>query len=390
MKRFTIWMREVLPPKWLIILMAFCYLMSIAVPQLVLYYFDLYEIQEETGLLKTPLFCLGMFAIIFGLYRSGAFHPIFQNDYREWLAQTPWSHEKPLPRGPVYLVAQDFLILCMISSLSYFHDPELWLITPSLFLIAHSLMCLMSFILTQEYRYAYVITFLLPSLLYLYESPGLSFISVAIIAIISHWGLRKAMRTFDKWSGEQNHFLQTNSQLAKEMRLKNILGWPHDSMGPISSPKNPTLGWAIALALQAGWWSFSVILQISDRPEFLSLIIGIGIGLWVCSFIPTSRCLSGHAPPINFWGRMRTGRWIIPSYDKIFLSPLVVSCCLTLATCMTLYFPQSLAIIFGVAATFYVFFTIYFTPDLDEWRLTGNHCIHPGFGINKTELVQTQ
>jgi hypothetical protein len=112
--------------------------------------------------------------------------------------------------------------------------------------------------------------------------------------------------------------------------------------------------------------------------------------LQVVSFVPTSKCLSGHASPINIWGRIRTGRWIIPGYDKIFLSPLVVGFFLALSACLAIFSPQAVALNSGITAMLSVFFTIYLSPDLNEWRLTGHHRISPGFGINMTELVQTQ
>lgn len=388
MKQFTLWMRQVMPPKWFTLLLAGCYFISIVVTQFVLYWFDLYDIQEETGLAHLPSFCLSLFAMLYGCYRCFAFHPIYQDDYREWLAQTPWSYTKPLPRGPLFLVAQDFLILGIISLLSYCHSSEHWHLTPALFFTAHYLMCLISFLLIRKFRSAYVLTFVFSSLLYFHAMPVLLLISVAIMSIISHLGLRESLLTFDKWSGEIPYFLQTNNQTAKELARNNTLGWPYDLMGPVSSPAKPNREWTIAIALLTGWWSFSVIQQITDGPEFLWLMISIG--LWVVSFVPTSKCLSGHASPINIWGRIRTGRWIIPGYDKIFLSPLVVGFFLALSACLAIFSPQAVALNSGITAMLSVFFTIYLSPDLNEWRLTGHHRISPGFGINMTELVQTQ
>ena len=31
----------------------------------------------------------------------------------------------------------------------------------------------------------------------------------------------------------------------------------------------------------------------------------------------------GHVPPISLWGRIRTGRLIIPGYDRVFLPPML-------------------------------------------------------------------
>lgn len=106
--------------------------------------------------------------------------------------------------------------------------------------------------------------------------------------------------------------------------------------------------------------------------------------------IPTIHPISGFSSLIILYGRLMTGHWIIPDYDKVFLSPLIVGGVLLISNLFATAFPELISINAGITTVASVFLTIILTPDLDEWRLTGNHRIHPGFGINKTELVQTQ
>ena len=83
----------------------------------------------------------------------------------------------------------------------------------------------------------------------------------------------------------------------------------------------------------------------------------------------------GYWPPISLWGRIWTGHLIIPRYDKVFISPIVII--------MTGIFVPRLLISIGLNNTLAFelsFFCVLFEsfilpPKLKDWRLTGAHRI---------------
>jgi hypothetical protein len=82
-----------------------------------------------------------------------------------------------------------------------------------------------------------------------------------------------------------------------------------------------------------------------------------------------------YAPPISLWGRLRTGRWIIPGYDQVFVTPLLVG---TILIMLPWTLMQQ-----GIGPDIYVPLTIGIAtivalagpPSLMGWRLTGMHRI---------------
>src|SRR5262249_12037823 len=88
--------------------------------------------------------------------------------------------------------------------------------------------------------------------------------------------------------------------------------------------------------------------------------------------------LSGYLPPISIWGRLTTGRWIIPGYDKVFVAPLLA---VGLAAWMsTEILNRNLDPRVYVPMVTFVFLAIFLGmgPSLKAWRLTGNHRIVEG------------
>ena len=86
----------------------------------------------------------------------------------------------------------------------------------------------------------------------------------------------------------------------------------------------------------------------------------------------------GYRSPLGIWARIRTARWIIPGYDKVFIGPL----CVPLAGFATLALlracrvppPSSLTTATGVA----ILAALITPPSLRRWRLIGQHRIVPG------------
>jgi hypothetical protein len=138
------------------------------------------------------------------------------------------------------------------------------------------------------------------------------------------------------------------------------------------------------VSLLAGWWLYAVA-SLSSDPEVRRGIVLMVDGSAV-AFLVLGRLAiycTGYAPPISLWGRLWTFRWIVPSYDKVFLAPLaVVLISLLVPEVATLHglepdvavpLSLSLALLAGLSLG----------PSLLNWRLTGRHRLVPGTSIRQ-------
>ena len=80
-------------------------------------------------------------------------------------------------------------------------------------------------------------------------------------------------------------------------------------------------------------------------------------------------------PPIGLWGRIRTGRWIIPGYDRVFVAPLLsLLATAVLVPSIPLFgLPWLLAGPACFAITLWIALNV--GPSLTAWKLTGKHRI---------------
>ena len=88
--------------------------------------------------------------------------------------------------------------------------------------------------------------------------------------------------------------------------------------------------------------------------------------------------LNYYRPPISVLGRIRTGRWIIPGFDRCLVGPVlaVLAASTVLGLCQEAQVPQEITASLGITTVLLV--TLTTPPRLREWRLTGEHRIVPG------------
>ena len=83
------------------------------------------------------------------------FTPTFYGDYLRWLKGTPWTVRKPLPLGPVELVPEDCLAICLLALLGKSLPDFTSLYIINLFLFAHTLAITTSLWKTGSSVYGY-------------------------------------------------------------------------------------------------------------------------------------------------------------------------------------------------------------------------------------------
>jgi hypothetical protein len=151
------------------------------------------------------------------------------------------------------------------------------------------------------------------------------------------------------------------------------LGWPFHSLSPKVHPPSISLRTTAALSLLFGWWSFCVVeaSNMDPLPELIlvfAILTGIGRLATYCS---------GCTPSFNIWGRISSGRIIVPGFDQVFLTPLALVLVAMLGEIVIRrsgsWYPVTEAVVFGM--TWYVL--LGGGPTRRNWMLTGQYRIQP-------------
>lgn len=334
---------------------------------------------------------LGLIATAYGVFRVLLFHPANWTAHRNWLMQTPWRLGDPLPYGPVALVPQDLCFVGLLWGLAHFHLDATPLIIPCKFLLAYVTASLFSLGLTKRFAHVYLVLMGLGGLIPV-DDIGYFLAGIAGLYVVVLHGFRSGFRDIYHWDFEHWERLvvmQTNAAKAQELRAEQQLGWPHDQLLPRRSRFPVSIGAAVAVAVLGGWWCLMLSTLVGPRqmaivPGFASLFaVVIGIAR-ICIY------LQGCSPPLGFWGRLWTLRWIIPQFDTVFVPSLFVLVAVGVINFLCvqqLLLPQvagplmvSTALLVLLAAP----------PTLDQWRFTGGQRYGPPGVFQAGQFEQTK
>ncbi len=324
----------------------------------------------------------GILAIAAGVYagyRLVRFHPVCNRAYAQWLKLSPWTAKQPLPIGPVYPVWQDAAVIGILTALAAWNHVNIW--KPAvIFILVYLAGFTLILAFTRQWKSCLVLGFFWPALILPIVNGWLAFgILIAIAAVVWH-GHRQSLKTFP-WK-----FLETPpvslSQI--EIRFEGVgtpssagaqfnLGWAFLALSPKVRPPSISEWTSVALGGLAGWWSFCIIKNSAADP-MPELILLFAI---FAAFIRLGIYCIGVAAPVNVLGRIASGRFIIPGFDKVFLTPLAVILVAILG-CIIIkrfgpWYPVTESCV--IAAIGYVLFSG--GPTLKNWALTGMHRLRP-------------
>jgi hypothetical protein len=88
--------------------------------------------------------------------------------------------------------------------------------------------------------------------------------------------------------------------------------------------------------------------------------------------------IDGHYSPMNLWGRIITGRWLISAYDQIFVAPLLIVASGPLAFYCLRGAGLSVDNALTVGSGIMLMLALVLPPRLRRWRLIGHHRIVAG------------
>jgi hypothetical protein len=325
---------------------------------------------------SVPPIALVLGAIAYGFYRVGAFHPLVRDGYYEWLQQTPWTHPKPLPLGPVHLAWQD-VVLVGVAALSAYPEyggtRSLGVAQAFLFTYLFSLaICLFR---TCETACAYAVWFGL-GWMALFHDGGLPFWAAAVLTYTAGFaGIRRSFRDL-----LASVFIARN--LLPSLSNNSSFGWPFGRLTPRDrSLRIPRVD-AVIFAL-LGWWATFVFERLTaeitkDEPwGLLFPMLSILVVPWVILARIRAFRVWQYLPPISLAGRAATGRWIIPAYDRVFVAPILAALAWYLAP-FVLYragLDWSVAVPAGFALALLSVLAV--GPDRRHWWLTAESRLVP-------------
>jgi hypothetical protein len=324
---------------------------------------------------------------VFGVLRASSMHPLVWTNYGSWLERTPWRMPKPLPLGPLHLTLRDGILLALIALA--LHDAIVSrLLVPLLFLVGYYLASCCLLLVTGEKGFCFALLFGLGLIARLWSDLPEAVAAAVLCYPLAVWGLHRALARFP-WSTSllrraidvlRNAGLQISGD---RFAATPQLGWPCDIIRPRSSPSGISYLDGTIVSLLAGWTLYGVASN-RDARDF-----SLGLGVIIVIVIALSRigwyCQS-YRPPISLWGRIWTGRWIIPGYDKVLVPSIAV---LVIAVITSRLLERRILephILLPGAISLALLVLLNSGPSLEEWRLTGLHRIVPTANPKLTKL----
>jgi hypothetical protein len=342
-------------------------------------------------------------AALYMFFRAFMFHPLHDPAYRNWLYLRPHDSERAFIAGPAYLVWQDAIVvglLCagmgLIGS-----EPDEFMISPLLIgCVAYALIAALLLMLTGTFA-PMIICFFVMSLhiwavellIRFNEAVALGWVCALDIGLALYFSnaIRRSLRQFpwnifDTAQSTQGR-IDPQSQLKRIQLLRgflrlsdqegqlgvdrSVLASSHFQLCPLEQKPCYSGGRVVVSVLLMGWMCFSVmwlmrgLLVDTGVPSEIPGMAGLFAALVrVCVY------RSGMRPPISLAGRLATGRWVIPGYDRMYVAPL-------LAAMAAWLLPGILAsagapVYVGLPATTMLatWCLIGMGPSLYEWRLT--------------------
>lgn len=374
---FIRWMRRVLPRGDLLTSMI---VVEMVIECVYLWNHWCFGFADEDAFRMTRFAWLSICATLYGMYRIVAFHPVTDPEYREWLEKTPWTADKPLPVGPLQLVPQDLLIVLIMALL--YRTVSMWMLYfPTAFLVGYQLTLAICARVIGHWRLAYLLAFGLSFVFLFIERPEVAFAAADACFVIGRVAVNLALRTFP-WGVPWQANLRSFKAISEE-GTRRRLGWPHDQLKPTAPERVVPIHDGVCISLLLGWWWYVLLSHLIPEARFAlpGLTIMPTAGL---SIFRITQYVMANRPPISFFGRIFTFRWIVIGYDKIFVAPLLAfvmsgvfqGFAMHLLNPQAFPFPANPVVGMAISAagvTISAMLLLIAGPELEVWRLIGRH-----------------
>jgi hypothetical protein len=307
-------------------------------------------------------------AMVYAGFRAVYFNPIENRRYGAWLAYSAWDSSKPMPLGPMELAWQDVAIVVLLTLLF----PPVVLsraAVPTAFLLVYCVGSAYSQARSGIYWSSYGVSFLAGCFIIAIFSPWAR-LAIAAAMYGACWLERRWLLGRFPFEGERGEPLLSSWRMDER---STTLGWP---MPPVED-----LGWrwirhrdAALVGAMTAWLIFCATYHFRELPEFdegirrvLYYVVAITVvaRLWIYLF--------GYPPPISLFGRIATGRFIIPKYDVVFVAPLAAAVIALLFNDLATRAEIAPLVATPIACGVVTWLALALPPRRIEWIYTGGH-----------------
>jgi len=345
------------------------------VDQFILYTLPAYA-EIEARLAESCLALLTVLMLLFyGLCRGVS--PYTNPDYLKWLESTPWTLNLPLPLcSPINLIWQDAVVVGCAMLLWSWGGIVSVLYLP-VFFVAPRLFQRIVTNIGWVFNWGFFIpAALLLAIVPVYDNPPLVFALALAAELVTTAAMRKGLRRFPLMLATwQQHNRRRHADC--EHRSETMNGWPlvegdlsdRDGILSATSLKAYT-------AVLSGWATFCMLYHLSIGGEHLAFCWFVYMAVaFSLALVRTNLYCNGFDCPLSLWVRLVKWRWIVPGYDKVFVTPLVI-------VAIGLFVPLGvecvtgsikIAMAVGIAAV--VSATFFLGPSLERWQYLGQHGI---------------
>ncbi|QDT70940.1 hypothetical protein [Lacipirellula limnantheis] len=404
-KRIAEWLTATLPPNFLkLVLVGAIFFWGLERSFYTLLQLEIGQLPDDFQQVSGPRVWLLCCLVGWATWRAYMINPIYQSRFRAWLETTPWNPGGQLPFGRIELASQDAVCLSA-AMIAFWHWPgSLWV--PLAFLLPFIAILTFANSVKKQYVAAGTAVGLLTMLpvLALAMQPLLALACVCAAAAASEWGWRSTLRDYP-WELVPTSKFQID--VTKQQEADGscawwplVHPWRGTQIAPLLNGRETLL-----LAGFCGWLAVNATMTINSMEEHdavmqnrpvadvvhraLPLVAG-GVGL-IAALIRLYSYAIWCAWPISLHGRIKTGRFFIPGYDRVFIAPLM-----TLAA--GLIIPRVLLLLGAptAATAFVTMFVIVLAaagmrPTLATWSLTGEYrlMLHTPVDKRRTRQVAT-
>ncbi len=354
-------------------------------------------------------------AMGYGLFRVLYFYPLTHKKYGQWLATTPWAYGKPLPLGPVHLVWEDLLVVVVlilaalvglwnfctsgaiadILLIEQFHAASAIMVTAGIIAACFFLTYLIILTLAiTAHKYITAVLFLIPLILYPHLNLWIGTGIFGLICVLVFLGLRHTLQRFP-WNSPQ-WTRSPRELLLDDVHRQGLIGWPYRQIGPPRSVRqdNETLA-SIVFCAMVGWWMLAgphlalMLGRVKDMTEAIETLDArlrdsnpsgnsTLFVIWFLLVLFLTACrlftyLRDTLPPISLIGRVRTGRWVIPGYDKVLVTPILMVLYGWFGPGLWVSMGLPLIAVPAVSMTGLLLLCMLLGPTKESWRHTGQY-----------------
>lgn len=394
----SVWPAPVLVGLFIVIygLVSFCFwLIDRTVPE------NTMSVSDMPEVLGFRTFVVGLAAGVYALFRLIRFHPACNRPYAGWLKLSPWTADRPLPAGPVHVVWQDAAVVGVLTAIGAWHHVNP-LVPVAVFILVYLAGFTWLLALTRRWIPCFILGFLWPSLI-LPGVPGMTLPMLCILAAIVSviwYGHQQSLKAFP-WDFikvlqryPQRPVLDTQIQVQglgtpSAAGTQYELGWPYLVLSPKLRPPAVSQRTNLALGTLAGWWSFCLIKAFAIEPADIGSASGVILVFTIlAAFVRLGIYASGISTPFNIFGRIATGRIVVPGFDKIFATPIAVVIAALIGTMIVrrsgAWYPVTQSLV--IAIVWCVLFGG--GPTLRNWALTGQVRLRPPAMVGNKQRIR--